>query len=80
MILYVMKYNELYNNFKVNSFQLKKTDKITHIIKQKKVPNTFGIYIFYKNINTYENIIYIGKAEEIITDGSHKKQGLSKRL
>ena len=44
------------------------------------IPNSFGVYIFYKNIKSYENIIYIGKAGEITTSGDKKSQGLQKRL
>ena len=44
------------------------------------IPNSFGVYIFYKNIISYENIIYIGKAGVITTFGDKKSQGLQKRL
>ena len=44
------------------------------------IPNSFGVYIFYKNIISYENIIYIGKAGVITTSGDKKSQGLQKRL
>ncbi|QEZ88359.1 hypothetical protein ACIB15232_0162 [Aliarcobacter cibarius] len=63
-----------------NSFILTKNDSITDILLKNKVPNTFGIYIIYKNEKIYENIIYIGKAGEIDNIGVEKKQGLSKRL
>ena len=36
--------------------------------------------MWYKNIKSYENIIYIGKAGEISTFGDKKAQGLQKRL
>ena len=44
------------------------------------IPNSFGVYIFYKNYKSYENIIYIGKAGEMRTSGDKKSQGLQKRL
>ncbi len=44
------------------------------------IPNSFGVYIFYKNSKSYENIIYIGKAGVITTSGDKKSQGLQKRL
>lgn len=44
------------------------------------IPNSFGVYIFYKNYKSYENIIYIGKAGVITTSGDKKSQGLQKRL
>ena len=73
-------YNSLKKQFISNSFILTKNDSITDILLKNKVPNTFGIYIIYKNEKIYENIIYIGKAGEIDNIGVEKKQGLSKRL
>lgn len=55
-------------------------EKLSKKIKEIKLPNSFGIYIIYKNQKSYENIIYIGKAGEIKNDGSFKNQGLLKRL
>lgn len=73
-------YKSLKKQFISNSFILTKNDSITDILLKNKVPNTFGIYIIYKNEKIYENIIYIGKAGEIDNIGVEKKQGLSKRL
>ena len=55
-------------------------EKLSKKVKEIKLPNSFGIYIIYKNQKSYENIIYIGKAGEIKNDGTFKKQGLLKRL
>ena len=73
-------YKSLKKQFISNSFILTKNDSITDILLKNKVPNTFVIYIIYKNEKIYENIIYIGKAGEIDNIGVEKKQGLSKRL
>ena len=73
-------YKSLKKQFISNSFILTKNDSITDILLINEVPNTFGIYIIYKNEKIYENIIYIGKAGEIDNIGVEKKQGLSKRL
>lgn len=73
-------YANLKKQFKFNSFPLTNIDNITDILIKNNVPNTFGIYIIYKNEKIYENIIYIGKAGEIDTNGVEKKQGLFKRL
>lgn len=53
-----------------------------NFIKEIKsnIPNSFGVYIFYKNSKSYENIIYIGKAGEFTNLGDKKAQGLQKRL
>lgn len=66
-----------YNN---SSFTLNINEKLSKKVKEIKLPNSFGIYIVYKNQKSYENIIYIGKAGEIKNDGSFKNQGLLKRL
>lgn len=66
-----------YNN---SSFSLNINEKLSKKAKEIKLPNSFGIYIIYKNQKSYENIIYIGKAGEIKNDGSFKNQGLLKRL
>lgn len=55
-------------------------EKLSKKVKEIKLPNSFGIYIIYKNQKSYENIIYIGKAGEIKNNGTFKKQGLLKRL
>ena len=66
-----------YNN---SSFSLNINEKLSKKVKEIKLPNSFGIYIIYKNQKSYENIIYIGKAGEIKNNGTSKNQGLLKRL
>ncbi len=73
-------YENLKDIFPSNNFIFTKEDKISEVLVKNKVPNSFGIYIIYKNQKTYENIIYIGKAGEIDNIGTEKKQGLLKRL
>ena len=73
-------YKNIYELFSNSSLIL---DKSTiNFVKEinANIPNSFGVYIFYKNIKSYENIIYIGKAGEITTSGDKKSQGLQKRL
>ena len=73
-------YERIKEHFTFNSLTLTKNDNISGILIKNQVPNSFGIYIIYKNEKIYENIIYIGKAGEIDNAGSVKKQGLLKRL
>ena len=73
-------YKNIYELFSNSSFIL---DKSTiNFVKEinANIPNSFGVYIFYKNSKSYENIIYIGKAGVITTSGDKKSQGLQKRL
>ena len=73
-------YKNIYELFSNSSLIL---DKSTiNFVKEinANIPNSFGIYIFYKNSKSYENIIYIGKAGEMRTSGDKKSQGLEKRL
>ncbi|WNL16461.1 hypothetical protein QUR79_01445 [Arcobacter cryaerophilus gv. pseudocryaerophilus] len=73
-------YKNIYELFSNSSFIL---DKSTiNFVKEinANIPNSFGVYIFYKNSKNYENIIYIGKAGVITTSGDKKSQGLQKRL
>ena len=74
-------YNNI-NSYSYNNsfFSLNINEKLSKKVKEIKLPNSFGIYIIYKNQKSYENIIYIGKAGEIKNDGSFKNQGLLKRL
>lgn len=76
----IINYKSIKEQFTSNHFSFTKNDNITNILIKNEVPNTFGIYIIYKNEKVYENIIYIGKAGEIDNIGSVKKQGLLKRL
>ena len=72
-------YKNIYELFSNSSFIL---DKSTiNFVKEinANIPNSFGVYIFYKNSKNYENIIYIGKAGEMRTSGDKKSQGLQKK-
>ena len=73
-------YQNIYELFSNSSLILGKST--INFVKEinANIPNSFGIYIFYKNSKSYENIIYIGKAGEITTRGDKKSQGLQKRL
>ncbi|MCT7524429.1 hypothetical protein N5T77_05205 [Aliarcobacter cryaerophilus] len=74
-------YKNIYELFSNGSLILDKSNiNFKEKIKDSNIPNNFGVYIFYKNIKSYENIIYIGKAGEISTFGDKKAQGLQKRL
>ncbi|MEM5557340.1 hypothetical protein AAHK07_02340 [Aliarcobacter cryaerophilus] len=76
----LINYKIIYKLFKNNNFVLKKST--ISFVKEIKanIPNSFGVYIFYKNSKSYGNIIYIGKTGEITTFGDRKSQGLQKRL
>jgi hypothetical protein len=73
----IKKYQTLYNN---GIFYLNKNEIINTIVKEKNVPNNYGIYIIYSFKNNFEEIIYIGKSGTMINDGSFKEQGIQKRL
>ena len=73
-------YKNIYELFSNSSLILGKST--INFVKEinADIPNSFGVYIFYKNYKSYENIIYIGKAGVITTSGDKKSQGLQKRL
>ena len=73
-------YQNIYELFSNSSLILGKST--INFVKEinANIPNSFGVYIFYKNSKSYENIIYIGKAGEMRTSGDKKSQGLQKRL
>ena len=73
-------YQNIYELFSNSSLILGKST--INFVKEinANIPNSFGVYIFYKNSKNYENIIYIGKAGEMRTSGDKKSQGLQKRL
>lgn len=75
-----MNYKNIYELFSNGSLVLYKISP--NFVKEinSNIPNSFGVYIFYKNSKSYENIIYIGKAGELTTFGEKKAQGLQKRL
>jgi len=61
-------------------FELKKDEIINDIIKENKVPNSYGIYIIYSIKNLSKNIIYIGKSGTMRNDGTFRNQGIAERL
>ena len=67
-----------FNKFGI--FELKQDEIINTIIKEKKVPNSYGIYIIYSIKNLSKDIIYIGKSGTMINDGTFKSQGIAQRL
>ena len=73
-------YKNIYELFSNSSLILGKST--INFVKEinANIPNSFGVYIFYKNSKNYENIIYIGKAGGMRTSGDKKSQGLQKRL
>src|SRR5574344_224807 len=73
-------YKNIYELFSNSSLIL--DNSTINFVKEinANIPNSFGVYIFYKNYKSYENIIYIGKAGVITTSGDKKSQGLQKRL
>ena len=73
-------YQNIYELFSNSSLILDKSTINFAKEINANIPNSFGVYIFYKNSKNYENIIYIGKAGVITTSGDKKSQGLQKRL
>ena len=73
-------YKNIYELFSNSSLILDKSTINFAKEINANIPNSFGVYIFYKNSKNYENIIYIGKAGVITTSGDKKSQGLQKRL
>ncbi len=73
-------YQNIYELFSSSSLILGKST--INFVKEINaiIPNSFRVYIFYKNSKSYENIIYIGKAGEMRTSGDKKSQCLKKRL
>lgn len=73
-------YKNIYELFSNSSLILDKSTINFAKEINANIPNSFGVYIFYKNSKSYENIIYIGKAGVITTSGDKKSQGLKNRL
>lgn len=76
----IINYSNIVSSYKKTFFSFSENDKFSKKVKENKIPNSFGVYILYKNQKSYENIIYIGKAGEFKNDGTSKSQGLSGRL
>ena len=61
-------------------FYLRPATRITDVLKERDVPNSYGIYLIYGNLEHSGRPIYIGKAGTVLTDGTWRKQGLRRRL
>ena len=62
------------------SFIFDGTVKLRKLMSSQNVPNELGVYLIYSIKNGLEELIYIGKAGSIKTDGSRSEQGLFRRL
>lgn len=62
------------------SFTLLQGESINKAVADNKVPNDFGIYLIYSGEELVDNLVYIGMAGSISTDGVAKKQGIKRRL
>jgi hypothetical protein len=63
-----------------SSFILLQGESINNAVTENNVPNDFGIYLIYAGSEVIDNLVYVGKAGSVRSDGSSKEQGLSKRL
>ncbi len=61
-------------------FYLNKEKKIEKVLTENNVPNQYGVYIIYSVKDSQEELIYIGKAGTIATNGDFKRQGIKDRL
>jgi hypothetical protein len=62
------------------TFILSQGESVNKAVTENNVPNDFGIYLIYADKEVVDNLVYVGKAGSVASDGSSKKQGLSKRL
>jgi len=71
----------IHGEFPINgTFRISSGSELRSAIRESRVPDTPGIYIIYQDYINPLNVIYIGKAGTMKTDGSFKDQGLSGRL
>ncbi len=61
-------------------FNLSSQESINNVVSEKAVPNLFGVYFIYRDLNCRGPVIYIGKAGTFTQDGSKQQQGIRKRL
>ncbi len=61
-------------------FEISSGNELRNKIRASNVSNKPGCYVIYKNSIESHNVIYIGKAGTMKTDGSFKDQGLAGRL
>lgn len=62
------------------TFILSQGESVNKAVTDNNVPNDFGIYLIYAGKEAIGNLVYVGKAGSVETDGSSKKQGIKKRL
>ncbi len=72
--------NYYINRNKYGFFYLNKGEKIEKVLIENSVPNQYGVYIIYSVENNHEDIIYIGKAGTMTSNGAFKSQGIKNRL
>lgn len=65
---------------KYGIFYLDKGERIEKVLIENTVPNEYGVYIIYSIKNDQEELIYIGKAGTMATNGDFKRQGIKNRL
>ncbi len=65
---------------KYGIFYLDQGEKIEKVLVENTVPNEYGVYIIYSVKDDQEELIYIGKAGTIATNGDFKRQGIKDRL
>ena len=62
------------------TFNVRMGQQITEAAIDSNVPNGYGVYLIFEGYECSGELIYIGHAGTIRTDGSMKKQGIRKRL
>lgn len=62
------------------AFNISNGSELSNKVREYRVPNKPGVYLIYSESVNPENLLYIGKAGTMKTDGSFKNQGLSGRL
>lgn len=53
---------------------------ISAAVRKNKVPNKPGVYVISARKPSFNEVIYIGRAGTVLSDGNWKKQGLGARL
>ncbi len=65
---------------KNGTFILRKGELVSKVIRKKKVPNGYGVYLIFNGPKCVGKPIYIGLAGTMNQDGTMKPQGLAERL
>lgn len=61
-------------------FKISNGSELRNIVRESQVPDKPGVYLIYSESVDFKNLLYIGKAGTMKTDGIFKNQGLSGRL